>query len=76
VKTSAAWLIEKAGLAKGFTIDRAGISTKHTLALVNRGGATAVEILRLGREIRSRVEDRFGVRLFPEPVLLGFDEDF
>ena len=76
VKTSAAWLIDKAGFGKGFTIGRAGISTKHTLALVNRGGASAADIIRLGREIRSRVEDKFGVRLVPEPVFLGFNEDF
>jgi UDP-N-acetylmuramate dehydrogenase len=76
VKTSAAWLIDKAGFGKGFTIGRAGISTKHTLALVNRGGASAADIIRLGRAIRSRVEDKFGVRLVPEPVFLGFDENF
>jgi UDP-N-acetylmuramate dehydrogenase len=76
VKTSAAWLIDKAGFGKGFTIGRAGISTKHTLALVNRGGASAADIIRLGREIRSRVEGKFGVRLVPEPVFLGFNEDF
>ena len=75
VKTSAAWLIEKAGFTKGFTAGRAGISTKHTLALVNRGGASAAEILALARKIRSRVEDTFSVRLVAEPVFLGFDEE-
>lgn len=76
VKTSAAWLIERAGFRKGFTIGAAGVSSKHTLALVNRGGAKAIDILRLAREIRRRVEDKFGVRLIPEPVFVGFDEEF
>jgi UDP-N-acetylmuramate dehydrogenase len=76
VKVSAAWLIEKAGFTKGFSLGRAGISSKHTLALVNRGGADAAEIVALGREIRRRVEDSFGVRLVAEPVFLGFDEEF
>jgi len=76
VKTSAAWLIEKAGFKKGFGNGPAGISSKHTLALVNRGGATAEDVLRLAREIRRGVEDTFGIRLVPEPVLVGFDEEF
>lgn len=76
VKTSAAWLIEKAGFTKGFAIGRAGISSKHTLALVNLGGASAAEVVALGREIRRRVQDLFGVRLIAEPVFLGFDEEF
>jgi UDP-N-acetylmuramate dehydrogenase len=76
VKTSAAWLIERAGFKKGFSIGAAAVSNKHTLALVNRGGATAAEIVRLAREIRRGVEDRFGVRLIPEPVFVGFDEEF
>jgi UDP-N-acetylmuramate dehydrogenase len=76
VKTSAAWLIERAGFKKGFSIGRAGISTKHTLALVNRGGAKASDIVRLAREIRKGVEDAFGVRLVSEPVFVGFDEEF
>jgi UDP-N-acetylmuramate dehydrogenase len=76
VKTAAAWLVEQAGCTKGFAMGPAGISQKHTLALVNRSGASANDIMRLAREIRRRVEDRFGVRLVPEPVFLGFDEPF
>ena len=71
VKTSAAWLIEHAGFSKGYSVGSAGISTKHTLAIVNKGGATARDILRLADEIRRRVEDQFGVRLIPEPVFVG-----
>jgi UDP-N-acetylmuramate dehydrogenase len=76
VKTSAAWLIERAGFKRGFAIGGAGISTKHTLALVNRGGAKASDIVRLAREIRKGVDDTFGVRLVPEPVFVGFDDEF
>jgi UDP-N-acetylmuramate dehydrogenase len=72
-KTAAAWLIERAGFSKGYSIGPVGISTKHTLALVNRGGAGAEDILRLAREIRARVDDKFGIKLIPEPVLVGFD---
>lgn len=75
VKTSAAWLIEHAGFSKGFGLDRPGarvsLSTKHTLALTNRGGASAVELLDLAREVRAGVEARFGIRLVNEPVLVG-----
>jgi len=76
VKTSAAWLIERSGFNKGFTIGSAGVSTRHTLALVNRGGANAADILRLAREIRQGVEEKFGVRLVPEPVFVGFEGEF
>lgn len=76
VKTSAAWLIEKAGFKKGMSRGGAGVSSKHTLALVNRGGAKAADIVRLAREIRRGVEDAFGIRLIPEPVFVGFDEEF
>jgi UDP-N-acetylmuramate dehydrogenase len=72
VKLPAAWLIEKAGFAKGYSLGRAGISHKHTLALVNRGGATAAEILALANKIKSAVADRFAIELQMEPVLLGF----
>jgi UDP-N-acetylmuramate dehydrogenase len=75
IKTSAAWLIERAGIHRGYSKGRAGISSKHTLALINKGGATAAEIVALAREIRTRVEDRFGVRLMPEPVFAGFGDD-
>jgi UDP-N-acetylmuramate dehydrogenase len=76
VKTSAAWLIERAGFKKGMAIGPAGLSSKHTLALINRGDATASDIVRLAREIRQGVEDTFGIRLTPEPVFVGFDEEF
>jgi UDP-N-acetylmuramate dehydrogenase len=76
VKTSAAWLIEHAGFAKGFTLGPAAVSRKHTLALVNTGGAQANDIVALAREIRRGVYDRFGIRLTPEPVFVGFIEDF
>lgn len=72
VKLSAAWLIEKAGFTKGFTLGRAGISSRHTLALVNRGGASAEEIIGLADRIRSAVSARFGIDLQMEPVMLGF----
>jgi UDP-N-acetylmuramate dehydrogenase len=72
VKIPAAWLIEQAGFTRGFAIGNAGVSTKHTLALVNRGGATASEILALAAQIRSAVERKFGVVLQAEPVLVGF----
>jgi UDP-N-acetylmuramate dehydrogenase len=71
VKTSAAWLIEQAGFAKGYGSGPAQISTKHTLALTNRGGATTEDLLALAREIRSGVLDRFGVELQNEPDLVG-----
>ena len=74
VKIPAAWLIEHAGFAKGFSAGAAAISSRHTLALVNRDGATACDILSLARQIRSAVESRFGVRLEMEPVLVGFDQ--
>jgi UDP-N-acetylmuramate dehydrogenase len=74
VKTAAAWLIERAGFSKGYSVGPAGLSTKHTLALVNKGGATAEDVLRLAREIRNRVQGEFGVSLIPEPVFLGFDK--
>ncbi len=74
IKVPAAWLIERAGFAKGYTRGRAGLSNKHTLALVNRGGARASEVIELMREIQERVQDRFGVWLTAEPVLVGFSD--
>jgi UDP-N-acetylmuramate dehydrogenase len=71
VKTSAAWLIEQAGFRKGHGSDRVSLSTKHTLALTNRGSGTTAELLDLAREIRDGVETRFGIRLVNEPVLVG-----
>lgn len=70
VKIPAAWLIEKAGFAKGYRRGRAAISSKHTLALINAGGATAAEILELAAEIGDRVDKFFGIRLHPEPLIL------
>ncbi len=70
-KTSAAWLIERAGFGKGYGEGAAQLSTKHTLALTNRGGATTADLLALAREIRDGVEQRFGIRLVNEPVLVG-----
>lgn len=74
VKTAAAWLIEQAGFSKGYSLGPVGLSTKHTLALVNKGGAKAEDVLRIAREIRARVHDRFGIDLTSEPVLLGFSD--
>jgi UDP-N-acetylmuramate dehydrogenase len=73
VKLPAAWLIEQAGFAKGYSRGAAGLSSRHTLALINRGGARAVEILALAEDMRSAVEERFRIRLEMEPVLLGFN---
>ncbi|MEY2849316.1 MAG: hypothetical protein RI885_1983 [Actinomycetota bacterium] len=73
VKLSAAWLIERAGIRRGFGLpgSGAGISSKHTLAIVNRGGATAADITELARLAQERVRNEFGVTLHPEPVYLG-----
>jgi UDP-N-acetylmuramate dehydrogenase len=72
VKLPAAWLIEQAGFAKGYVLGNAGVSSRHPLALVNRGGASAIEVLELAEQINSAVEARFGIRLEIEPVLVGF----
>ncbi|AYA17292.1 UDP-N-acetylmuramate dehydrogenase [Streptomyces alfalfae] len=71
VKTSAAWLIDKAGFTKGYGEGRARISTKHTLALTNRGGATTEDLLALAREVVAGVRDAFGITLVNEPVTVG-----
>ena len=71
VKTSAAWLIEHAGVSKGFTIGNAGVSTKHTLALTNRGQATAKELLTLATHVRTQVRQSFDITLVNEPVLVN-----
>jgi UDP-N-acetylmuramate dehydrogenase len=75
VKTSAAWLIERAGFGKGYALpgSRAALSTKHTLAITNRGGATASEVADLARHLRDGVRDVFGVSLVNEPVLVGLE---
>lgn len=77
VKLSAAWLIERAGFPRGYLGPggRVGISTKHTLALTNRGGARTSDLIALAREVRDGVERRFGVRLIPEPVWVGAELD-
>jgi UDP-N-acetylmuramate dehydrogenase len=71
VKTSAAWLIDHAGFARGHGAGRVSLSTKHTLALTNRGGATTAELLDLAREVRDGVRAAYGITLVPEPVLVG-----
>lgn len=75
VKVSAAWLIEQSGISKGFKLprSRAAVSTKHALALTNRGGATAAEVSALARFIQSRVHAEFGLLLQPEPVLVDVE---
>jgi UDP-N-acetylmuramate dehydrogenase len=75
VKTSAAWLIERAGFAKGHGAGPAALSSKHTLALTNRGGASTADLLALAREVRDGVRDRFFVSLEAEPVLVGCSLD-
>jgi UDP-N-acetylmuramate dehydrogenase len=72
VKTSAAWLVEQAGFPRGYPeAGAARLSTKHTLAITNRGAASTADVLALAREVRNGVRDRFGIALVPEPVLLG-----
>ena len=71
-KISAAWLVENSGFKKGYVKGRAAISSKHALAIVNRGGATATDIIALRDEVQARVEETWGIRLDPEPVFVGF----
>jgi UDP-N-acetylmuramate dehydrogenase len=66
--------MEKAGLRKGHTSGNVGLSTCHVLALVNRGGGTAAEILSLVDHVKQTVHARFGIDLHPEPVFIGFDQ--
>lgn len=73
VKVPAAWLIEKAGFQKGFVKGNAGLSTKHTLALTNRGNAKAKDIIELQNEIQKTVKEIFKIELKPEPVFVGFE---
>jgi UDP-N-acetylmuramate dehydrogenase len=76
VKTSAAWLIERAGLTRGYgDPDAIAISSKHTLALTNRGAGTTTQLLALAREIAAAVHNAFGIDLTPEPVLVGHTWD-
>jgi len=72
VKISAAWLVERSGFHKGYTEGRVGISRKHSLAIVNRGGATASEIARFKTKVQEGVQRVFGLQLHAEPVLVGF----
>jgi UDP-N-acetylmuramate dehydrogenase len=72
VKLAAAWLVEQAGFNKGYSRGPVGISRKHSLAIVNRGGATALDIIALKDEVQKKVFDVWGVQLHPEPVLVGF----
>jgi UDP-N-acetylmuramate dehydrogenase len=71
-KVSAAWLVERSGFMKGHGFGHVGISSKHALAIINRGGATAAEVISLKEQIQQRVDEIFGVRLEPEPVMIGF----
>ncbi len=75
MKLPAARLIEEAGFRPGYSLGRAGISSRHSLALINRGGATAAELIALAATIRRGVRSAFGVTLVPEPTFLGFDRD-
>jgi UDP-N-acetylmuramate dehydrogenase len=72
VKLSAAWLIENAGFNKGFQHGNVGLSSKHSLAIINRGGGTAAEVRELVSMIQERVRERFGVDIHPEPNFIGF----
>jgi UDP-N-acetylmuramate dehydrogenase len=74
VKLSAAWLIEHAGFHRGFVHGNVGLSSKHSLALINRGGATAAEALSLVRLIQETVREKFGVEMHPEPNFIGFSD--
>jgi UDP-N-acetylmuramate dehydrogenase len=71
-KVSAAWLVEHSGFARGYGLGRAGISSKHALAIVNRGGASAADVLALADQIQQRVQEIWGVCLEPEPVMVSF----
>ncbi len=73
VKIPAAWLIERSGFQKGYRLGKAGISTKHSLALVNLGGATAAEIIALKEKIQDGVRGKFDILLQPEPIFVGFE---
>jgi UDP-N-acetylmuramate dehydrogenase len=74
VKLSAAWLIEQSGIHKGFALpgSKAALSSKHALAITNRGDASAEEVTQLARYIQTQVSNKFGVNLVPEPNLIGF----
>jgi UDP-N-acetylmuramate dehydrogenase len=71
-KVSAAWLVETSGFARGYDLGNVGISRKHALAIVNRGGASAADVLALKNQIQQRVQETWGIQLEPEPVMVGF----
>jgi UDP-N-acetylmuramate dehydrogenase len=75
VKIPAAWLIERSGFGRGHADGAVGLSTKHPLAVINRGGATAHDVVRFARRIKGAVVDRFGIELRPEPIFVGFNDD-
>jgi len=75
VKIPAAWLIEQSGFARGYQSGAVGVSSKHPLAIVNRGAATARDVLALAARIKRQVADRFGIWLRPEPAFIGFEDD-
>ena len=75
IKLPAAWLIEQSGFPRGYQSGPVGLSSKHPLAVVNRGGATARDVLRLAVQIKTRVADRFGIALVPEPAFVGFADE-
>jgi UDP-N-acetylmuramate dehydrogenase len=75
IKLPAAWLIEQSGFPRGYQSGRVGLSSKHPLAVINRGGATARDVLRLAVQIKTRVADRFGIALVPEPAFVGFADE-
>jgi UDP-N-acetylmuramate dehydrogenase len=75
VKLSAAWLIERAGFARGERAGAVGLSTRHTLAIVAHDGARTADVVAFARRVQDQVEQRFGVRLSPEPVFWGAGRD-
>ena len=72
-KVPAAWLIENSGFNKGYRLGNAGISTRHSLAIVNMGGALAIDVIALKNVIQTKVLEEFGIALQPEPILVGFE---
>ena len=75
MKIPAAWLVEHSGVHRGFQLGPVAVSGKHTLALVNRGGATAADLLKLMKLVQAKVRDAFAIELEAEPVFIGFDAE-
>ncbi len=75
VKVPAAWLLEQAGFARGYGAGAVGLSSKHPLAIINRGGATSWAVVALAAGIKRKVAESFGVGLIPEPTFVGFEDD-